>query len=144
MNGCRGLGRRWPRYAAAVLLGWVATLMVAFPVAAQDFVKVEDGSREQLPATPFVGVAYGIIWVALLLYLFVVARGVARVQKDLAELRRRLDRPAPGESPGADNRSPPRTACTQRGVIWRPPPPPTTSDRSPCIFPPHRISSISR
>ena len=76
------------------LLSAAAGLAYALPAVAQEFVKVEDGAREQLPATPFVGAAYGFIWLALLLYLLVVARGLARVQNDLRELRRRLERSA--------------------------------------------------
>jgi hypothetical protein len=75
-----------------ILLSTAAGLATALPAAAQEFVKVEDGAREQLPATPFVGAAYGFIWLALLLYLLVVARGLARVQNDLLQLRRRLER----------------------------------------------------
>jgi hypothetical protein len=78
--------------AALLILGQ------AFAAMAQEFVKVEDGAREQLPATPFVGVAYGFIWLAVLLYVLMVARGVSKVNKDIAELRRRLDRSAPETS----------------------------------------------
>ena len=75
-----------------ILLGSAAGLAYPLPAVAQEFVKVEDGAREQLPATPFVGAAYGFIWLALLLYLLVLARGLGRVQNDLRELRRRLER----------------------------------------------------
>lgn len=75
-----------------ILISTAAGLATAWSAVAQEFVKVEDGAREQLPATPFVGAAYGFIWLALLLYLLVVARGLARVQNDLLELRRRLER----------------------------------------------------
>lgn len=78
--------------ALARLAALVIGVTVSWPVAAQEFVKVEDGTREQLPATPFVAAAYGFIWVAVLLYLFFVARGLGRVQNDLRDLRRRLDR----------------------------------------------------
>jgi CcmD family protein len=81
----------WMRIPALVMaLG--ANLALALPAAAQEFVKVQDGTREQLPATPFVGVAYGFIWVAILAYLFVMARRLGRVQGELQELRRRFER----------------------------------------------------
>jgi CcmD family protein len=76
----------------------VAALVGAAPARAQDFVKVADDAREQLPATPFVGVAYGFIWVAILVYVFGVARRLGRVQGELEDLRRRLDR-GPGDGP---------------------------------------------
>lgn len=76
---------------AALLAGLLGPFALAV-AQAQEFVKVEDGAREQLPATPFVGAAYGFIWLALLLYVLVVARGLAGVQRDLHDLRRRLDR----------------------------------------------------
>lgn len=86
----------------ACLICWWADLVLAGPAFAQEFVKVEDGAREQLPSVPFVGIAYGFIWVAVLVYILVVGRGLTRVQSDLQDLRRRLDRadPAPGGSPG--------------------------------------------
>jgi hypothetical protein len=61
------------------------------PAVAQEFAKVDDAAREQLPATPYVGLAYGFIWIALLVYMFVVARRLGRVQGDLQDLRRRLE-----------------------------------------------------
>jgi len=76
---------------AALLAGLLGPFALAV-AQAQEFVKVEDGAREQLPATPFVGAAYGFIWLALLLYVLVVARGLAGVQRDIQDLRRRLDR----------------------------------------------------
>ncbi len=60
--------------------------------AAQEFVKVEDAVREQLPATPFVVVAYGFIWVGALFYVGKVARSLAHVRGELVGLRLRLDR----------------------------------------------------
>ena len=92
--------RRKVRVSVGVGVGTALVMLAgALPAAAQEFVKVEDGAREQLPATPFVGVAYGFIWLAVLLYVLMVARGVTKVNKDLAELRRRLDRSAPEPSP---------------------------------------------
>jgi CcmD family protein len=78
--------------AGATLLAGLLGPFALAVAQAQEFVKVEDGAREQLPATPFVGAAYGFIWLALLLYVLVVARGLAGVQRELQDLRRRLDR----------------------------------------------------
>lgn len=69
-----------------------AAALHAVPAWAQEFAKVEDGAREQLPATPFIGAAYGFIWVAVLVYVFFVARRLGRVQGEIQDLRARLDR----------------------------------------------------
>ena len=92
-------GRRWACGALATVVTVGLHLAHALPALAQEFVKVEDGSREQLPATPFVAAAYGFIWVALLLYLVVVARGLGRVQAELQDLRRRLERTGADAAP---------------------------------------------
>jgi CcmD family protein len=79
---------RWRR-------GWllvVAALVSLAPAlaVAQEFQKVNGPLREELPATPFVAAAYGFIWIALLAYVVLLARGLGRVRKDLAELRARI------------------------------------------------------
>ena len=75
-----------------VSLAAVAFAMFAGPatVLAQVFEKVEGAQREEIPAVPFVGLAYGFIWIAILAYVFMVARGVAKVDAEIAELRRKL------------------------------------------------------
>ena len=75
---------------AAVALA--AGALGAAPVAAQEFVKVENAAREQLPAPQFVGAAYGFIWLALLGYVVLVARGLGRTRTEIDELKRRVDR----------------------------------------------------
>jgi CcmD family protein len=57
---------------------------------AQEFEKVTGPLRQEIPAVPFVAAAYGIIWLAILLYVFVIARGVARVNGEIADLKRRV------------------------------------------------------
>jgi CcmD family protein len=59
---------------------------------AQEFEKVEGPLRQEIPAVPFVAAAYGIIWLALLFYVFVIARGLARVDGEIADLKRRVER----------------------------------------------------
>jgi CcmD family protein len=65
----------------------VVTLGVG-TAAAQEFQRVEGQLRPELPAGPFVGTAYGFIWIAVLVYVLFVARGLARVRRDVEELRR--------------------------------------------------------
>ncbi len=66
--------------------------VVAGPTLAlgQVFEKVEGPPREEIPAVPFVALAYGFIWIAILAYVFVVARAVSKVDGEIAELRRKL------------------------------------------------------
>ncbi|HEX2660955.1 MAG TPA: CcmD family protein [Polyangia bacterium] len=71
----------------------------SLPALAQEFVKVDDAAREHLPAPQFVAAAYGFIWVALLGYVFFVARGLSRTQADIDEVRRRVDRATSGTDP---------------------------------------------
>ena len=72
--------------AAAALLSPALAL-------AQQFETVSGKVADEVPAVPFVGIAYGFIWVAILGYVVFVARGVARTRDDIAELRRKLDAP---------------------------------------------------
>lgn len=86
------------RHRAARLLAMLSSLsalLVAAPAVAQEFEKVDEAARENLPATPFVAAAYGFIWIAILAYVIVTARRVRRVETDLGALRRRVDSGAP-------------------------------------------------
>jgi CcmD family protein len=62
------------------------------PALAQEFEKVTGPLRQEIPAVPFVAAAYGIIWLAILFYVFVIARGLARVDSEIADLKRRVER----------------------------------------------------
>jgi len=62
---------------------------------AQEFEKVTGPLRQEIPAVPFVAAAYGIIWLAILFYVFVIARGLARVDGEIADLKRRVERQDP-------------------------------------------------
>jgi CcmD family protein len=72
----------------AVLLAVLATPALA---VAQEFVKISGKAADEVPAGPFVGIAYGFIWVAILAYVVFVARGLGRVRGELDELRRKID-----------------------------------------------------
>ena len=79
------------------LVAWFAALFALSPgmALAQEFQKVEGALRPELPSVPFVAAAYGFIWIAILIYVLAVARGLSKVRQDLAELRRKID----GEGP---------------------------------------------
>lgn len=85
---------RWRRVWLAAV-GALALLALAPALAvAQEFQKVSGPLREELPATPFVAAAYGFIWIALLAYVVLLARGLGRVRKDLSELRAKISEQA--------------------------------------------------
>jgi CcmD family protein len=62
------------------------------PAAAQDeYVPVSEvPPDEQLPAVPLVFLAYGLIWLAVLVYVVTIWRRQAAVQKELDALKRQL------------------------------------------------------
>jgi CcmD family protein len=73
---------------AAGALCWLAPALAA----AQEFEKVSGAVREELPAGRFVAAAYGFIWIAVLIYVVSIARGLGRVRKDLGDLKQKIDR----------------------------------------------------
>ena len=64
------------------------------PSAAQEgFVPIDRAEvEEQLPAAPLVAAAYGVAWAAVLIYVWFVKRRLARVERELADVARRLER----------------------------------------------------
>ncbi len=76
------------------LLMAVAVLAAPAAVLAQNYQPVEGRVRESIPAAPFLAAAYAFMWVAVLVYVVLVARRLGRVQSDIEELRRRLEREA--------------------------------------------------
>jgi CcmD family protein len=73
----------------------MAAVVLAAPAAAlaQEFQKVDETKKlaDNVPAVPFVGIAYGVIWLAVLVYVISVGRGLARVNSELDELRKKID-----------------------------------------------------
>jgi CcmD family protein len=84
------------RLAGAALLaaGLSLSLFAQQPQAtppAETFVPMSEAApREVLPATPLVFYAYAFVWVALIAYVFLMWRRMARVEQDLAAVQRRL------------------------------------------------------
>jgi len=81
---------------AMVMLGGASAALAQQPAAAQ---AAQDGfvpvgklpAVEQLPAAPLVIAAYAFIWVALLVYVGLLWRRLAGVDRELAALRRAVD-----------------------------------------------------
>lgn len=60
--------------------------------AGGDFVPVDDlPAQERLPAAPLLIAAYVFVWAALLAYVFMLWRRLARVEGELASLSRQVD-----------------------------------------------------
>jgi CcmD family protein len=87
--------KRKIRSSALALLAGALALLAPALAAAQEFQKVSGAAREELPAGRFVAAAYGFIWIAVVVYVVSIARGLGRVRKDLGDLRGKLDRAGP-------------------------------------------------
>jgi CcmD family protein len=65
-------------------------VLVAQAAQQQEFVPLTDATRENLPATPLLYIAYGFVWVALVAYVFLLWQRVARVERELAGVTAKL------------------------------------------------------
>ncbi len=64
----------------------------ATPDAKQEYVPVDPTvDQEQLPAAPLVIGAYAVVWVVVVLYLWSIWRRLARVERELAQVSRRIE-----------------------------------------------------
>ena len=80
------------RLRTAVALAVAVVLAAPALALAQEFEKVGEGKiADNVPAVPFVGIAYGVIWLAVMIYVISVARGLGRVNDELDQLRRKVD-----------------------------------------------------
>ena len=79
---------------AAFVAAFTAALVLPALALAQKYEPIEGRVREGIPAAPFLASAYGFIWLAVVVYVVIVARRLTRVQSDMDELRRRLERDA--------------------------------------------------
>lgn len=84
-----------------VLTLLMIVVMAAAGAAAQPpqegFVPVEQlEGQEQIPAAPLVAAAYGVAWAAVLVYVWSVWRRLDKVERELAEVSRRIQ---PGARP---------------------------------------------
>ena len=71
--------------------------VAAQPPAQEGFVPVEQlEGQEQMPAAPLVAAAYGVAWAAVLVYVWSVWRRLEKVERELADVSRRI---RPGAHP---------------------------------------------
>ena len=67
-------------------------IQAAQPPAQEGFVPVDQlQDQEQLPAAPLVAAAYGVAWGAVFIYVWFLWRRLARVERELAEVARRIE-----------------------------------------------------
>ena len=61
------------------------------PSSQEDFVPVSAlPQAEQLPAAPLLIAAYAFVWVALMAYVWSLWRRMAKLERELADLQRRM------------------------------------------------------
>lgn len=75
----------------AAVIAVAGLVLLPATALAQVYEKVDTAQRQEIPAGRFVSAAYGFIWIAVLLYVVFVARGLARTNREIAELKRKLD-----------------------------------------------------
>ena len=80
------------RWGAALLAAtaWAIAGGPAFAQAQEGFTNVQDITRETLPAAPLLYLAYALVWIALIGYVFLLWRRLDRVERELREVSARL------------------------------------------------------
>ena len=84
--------RRWVISAAVLGVTLWATAGLLLAQQPQDtYQPVRPGElQEALPAAPLVFAAYAFVWVALVVYVFVLWKRLSRVERELADVTARL------------------------------------------------------
>ena len=87
----KGKGLLWMVLAIAILA--MPTYAYQQPTPAQEgFVPVDQlPTREDFPAAPLVVGAYSVAWVALLIYVWSVWKRLGRVEREMADVSRRIE-----------------------------------------------------
>lgn len=82
----------WIRVAVmAVMLAGAPALGFAQTPAQEGFVPVDQlPGQEELPAAPLVAGAYAVAWAAVLIYLFSIWKRLAAVEREMADVARRV------------------------------------------------------
>ena len=62
------------------------------PAATQEYVAVDPSQmQEQLPAAPLLMGAYAVVWLAVVFYLWSIWRRLAAVEREIAQVSRRIE-----------------------------------------------------
>lgn len=90
-GGFAGWLRRGSVIAAAVVAAVLPLLVAVGSALADEYEPVTGNTaRAATDPNPFVIAAYGFVWVALVIYVVGIARGLARAKAEIAELQRRV------------------------------------------------------
>lgn len=89
----KGWGTGTMKYG--VLLAAIVMVLAAgaslFAQVPEGYIPVRPGEQQEtLPATPLVFAAYAFVWVALIVYVFVLWRRLGHVERELAEVTTQL------------------------------------------------------
>jgi CcmD family protein len=80
------------RVAAAAALMLIVAVMAHAQTLAQEYGPPTEIARDSLPALPLLYAAYAFAWVALIGYVFMLWRRLAKVERELADVRGRIPR----------------------------------------------------
>jgi CcmD family protein len=84
------ISRTFLLVAALAVVAPAVSLHAVQPPPQSEFVPLSDiPEGEQIPAFTMVGTAYGFVWVALLTYVWTIARRLQKVESELADLESR-------------------------------------------------------
>jgi CcmD family protein len=76
--------------AALAVVAPAVSVEAMQPPSQSEFVPLSEVPQgEQIPAFTMVGTAYGFVWVALLAYVWSIARRLQKVESELADLESR-------------------------------------------------------
>jgi CcmD family protein len=77
---------------AVMMVGAPALSLAQPPKPPEGFVPVDQlPGQEELPAMPLVAAAYGVAWLAVLLYVFSIWKRLNTVEREMADVARRID-----------------------------------------------------
>jgi hypothetical protein len=79
------------RSLARLLAMLVATLSPLAALAADQYEPLDEATRQRMDPNPYILGAYGFMWVAVVVYVVMVARGLGRARGEIETLRRRVD-----------------------------------------------------
>jgi CcmD family protein len=79
-------------FLVALVLAGTPGIATAQPPAPEGFVPVDQlPNQEEMPAMPLVAAAYGVAWAAVLIYLFSIWRRLNAVEREMADVARRIE-----------------------------------------------------
>jgi CcmD family protein len=79
------------RYIAGALMALTWSVAAWAQDAQKEFVPADTVAKQELPSGPLVYGAYAFVWAAVLVYVFLLWRRVVRVDRELGDLRSKLD-----------------------------------------------------